>query len=102
MNVLYKRTVRQVGHLPEVISRWTVSKMYNFGLHKLTSLGQFNLRNWTEYRMEIVAFFMTCFWKQMKLNLIHFLLTSTAPHIKTSSKKICQRRRVEQNLSYHT
>jgi len=27
MNVLYKRTVRQVGPLPEVISRCTVSKM---------------------------------------------------------------------------
>ena len=26
INVLYKRTVRQVGHLPEVISRYTVSK----------------------------------------------------------------------------
>jgi len=26
MNVLYKRAVRQFGHLPEVISRCTVSK----------------------------------------------------------------------------
>jgi len=27
MNVLYKRTVRQFGHLPEVISRCTLSKI---------------------------------------------------------------------------
>ena len=28
MNVLYRGIVRQVGHLPEVMSRCTVSKMY--------------------------------------------------------------------------
>jgi len=27
INILYKRIVRQVGHLPEVISRCTVSKI---------------------------------------------------------------------------
>jgi hypothetical protein len=34
MNVLHKRNVRQVGHLPEDISRWTVRKIQNGGTEK--------------------------------------------------------------------
>jgi len=36
--VLYKRTVRQVGHLPEVISRCTVSKIKKCGKFSISEL----------------------------------------------------------------